>query len=537
MKGDRKIPFGRRPLIGAAAPDLFGVGISAPGTPGSGSRGRRSVPRGSFGADVFKLVTGTVFAQGITLALSPYLTRLYPPQAFGVWAIFSSITTIIGVVACLRYDVTITLPETEEEGASLLGVSLLAVAVVSLVSLVVVLLGRSAIVSALRAPEISPWLWMVPLAVFVNGIALAWSAWAARGRRFGLLAGTRVSASAASSTVQLGLGYSGWATAGSLIFSSVAGTGVQTVALGTQIGRSDGAVLRRGFRWSALCRGIHRYREFPTYGAISVLLNTISWQLPAILLQRFFSAEVVGFYALGNRVLRVPMELVGGAISQAFYPRVAAARAAGQLTQVVEGTYRRLVTIGFAPMVVLGIVAKDLFGIAFGARWAEAGVYTQILSLWTLFWFISSPLSSLVLVLEMQRFALTLNVVILATRFLALTAGGLLGDARLALVLFAASGVVVYGYYSFAILAAAGVRWGSAARILGSGVAAVSPIAVVLVATKAAGAPPWAVVLTGAVSLIAYLWIVVRRDSALLEILASLRRARTKPEAPGESRR
>ena len=139
----------------------------------------RGVRRGNFGSDVLKLVTGTVLAQGISLLLSPLLTRIYAPQAFGVWAIFSSITTIIGVIACLRYEVTIMLPESDEEGASLLGASLLIVTVISIATLAAVLVGRSAIVSVLKAPEITPWLWLVPVAVFVNGVYLALSSWSA----------------------------------------------------------------------------------------------------------------------------------------------------------------------------------------------------------------------------------------------------------------------------------------------------------------------------------------------------------------------
>lgn len=484
---------------------------------------RRKKRSGSFGSDVLKLVTGTVFAQGISLLLSPLLTRLYGPAAFGVWAIFSSITSIVGVVACLRYEVTIVLPEKEEEGASLLGVSLLALTAISSACVAAVLVGRSAIVSILKAPEIAPWLLLVPLAVFVNGAVLALSSWASRCRRFTLLAGARVGASATSSAVQLGLGYAGAATAGSLITSSIAGTTVSGAVLGARIAREDGVVLRKGLRWTPLLRGMRRYRKFPMYGAISVLLNTISWQLPAIMLQRFFSAEIVGFYALGNRLLRLPMDLIGGAISQAFFPRAAAARAEGQLEKVVEAAYRRLVTVSLAPILVLGIVASDLFRIAFGARWAEAGVYTQILAPWTFFWFISSPLSSLFSVLEMQEFGLKLNVVILSTRFVSLAVGGMVGNARLALVLFAASGAVVYSYYSFAILAAAGVRWSKALRILGSGVAAVSPIGVLLLAGKAVGASQWVEVLMAAVSLGAFGVIVVRRDPALLAILKGAR--------------
>jgi lipopolysaccharide exporter len=503
-----------------------------PGTPGSqaghpleaeASAPRRPKRHGSFGSDVLKLVTGTVFAQGISIVLSPFLTRLYGPSAFGVWAIFSSITSIVGVVACLRYEVTIVLPERDEDGASLLGASLLTLTVTSLACLGAVLAGRSLIVSILKAPEIAPWLYLVPVAVFVNGVVLALSSWLGRRRRFGLLSSARVGASATSSAVQLGLGYAGAATSGSLIASSIAGTSVSGVVLGTSIVRVDGKTLRLGFRWKRLREGMHRYREFPKYGALSVLLNTISWQLPAIMLQRFFSAEVVGLYALGNRLLRLPMDLLGGAISQAFFPRAAVARTEGTLASVVEAAYRRLVTVSLAPTLVLGLVASDIFQIVFGARWIEAGVYTQILSLWTFFWFISSPLSSLFSVLEMQGFGLKLNVVILTTRFLSLAAGGLMGSPRFALGLFAATGAIVYSYYSFAILAAAGVRWSRALRILGSSVVAATPIVAVLLAGKLAGASPWVETVAAALLLGAFGVVVVRRDPALLAILKGIK--------------
>jgi O-antigen/teichoic acid export membrane protein len=55
----------------------------------------------SFTTDVLKLVTGTTFAQAVTILASPLLTRLYGPEAFGFLALFTSITSIIGVIACM----------------------------------------------------------------------------------------------------------------------------------------------------------------------------------------------------------------------------------------------------------------------------------------------------------------------------------------------------------------------------------------------------------------------------------------------------
>jgi O-antigen/teichoic acid export membrane protein len=56
--------------------------------------------------------------------------------------------------------------------------------------------------------------------------------------------------------------------------------------------------------------GIKRYRKFPLLDSWSSLLNAISWQLPTFILSAFFSAKVVGYYALGMNVLQLPMLLV-----------------------------------------------------------------------------------------------------------------------------------------------------------------------------------------------------------------------------------
>ncbi len=78
----------------------------------------------SFTTDVLKLVTGTTFAQFIVILASPLLTRLYGPEAFGFLALFTSITSIIGVIACMHYEMRIILPKTDEKAANLLGLSL-----------------------------------------------------------------------------------------------------------------------------------------------------------------------------------------------------------------------------------------------------------------------------------------------------------------------------------------------------------------------------------------------------------------------------
>jgi O-antigen/teichoic acid export membrane protein len=109
----------------------------------------------SFATDVLKLVTGTTLAQVITVLASPVITRLYGPEAFGFLAVFTSITSIIGVVACMRYELAIMLPKTDEEAANLLGLSLPRVAGVSGLTVPALYFGGDALLSLLRHPGLT----------------------------------------------------------------------------------------------------------------------------------------------------------------------------------------------------------------------------------------------------------------------------------------------------------------------------------------------------------------------------------------------
>lgn len=152
----------------------------------------------TFATDVLKLVTGTTFAQIIAVLASPLLTRLYGPEAFGFLALFTSITSIIGVVACMRYELAIMLPKTDEEAANLLGLSVLCVVVVSGLTVPALYFGGDAILSLLRAPRPGSYLVLVSPFVFISGAFLALNYWNSRTKHFGRLSVARVTSSLAA---------------------------------------------------------------------------------------------------------------------------------------------------------------------------------------------------------------------------------------------------------------------------------------------------------------------------------------------------
>ena len=413
----------------------------------------------TFKGDVLRLVSGTGLAQVITLLAAPILTRIYTPEAFGTAALFASITSIFGVLACLRYELSIVLPDNDRQAANLLAISMVFPVLIALVTLPLIWFGGSQLIEWVRMPELAPYLWLVPIMVLLGGIFSALNYWNTRTKHFTRLSIARISSAALATSTSLGAGLAGHPTGGALISASIAGQAVATTVLGGQIWRDNGRYILASVTWREMWTGIKRHKKFPLFSIWGALINTASWQLPILLLGAFFSPAIVGFYSLGLRILQIPMGLIGGAIAQVFLQRAAVARKDGTIDALVVDLLEKMLVACLVPMLVLAIIGKDVYIVFFGEAWAEAGVYTQILSLWAVLWFISSPLSAVVLVFEKMEKELALSLLSFILKIAAISIGGLFQEPRLALALFTLAGLVTYGYLLKIIFSLCGIKF------------------------------------------------------------------------------
>jgi len=403
--------------------------------------------KSSFARDIFKLAGGTVLAQVLGFLVAPILTRLYSPEMFGTAAIFSAIVTLIGLFACLRYEFAIMLPKSDEEAVNLLAVSLGAVVVVTTLTLLLIWPARNFIVQVLNAPDLLPYLWWLPPVILASGAFQAFNYWNSRTKHFGRLSIARILASVTSLGTQVGVAIGGMNNAGGLIGGTAIGSIVSAASLAVQVWREDRQLFWNHIRLSSMRAGLIRYRKFPLIDSWGSLINSLSWQLPTLMLSASFSQTIVGNYALTYRMIQFPMALIGNAIAQVFFQRASELyNQQGNMADVVQTVFEWLVALGLFPSFLLTVAGKEIFTVVFGQQWGEAGIYMQILSLWMFFWFIASPLSTVFTIVERQELALVVHSVILITRVATLVIGGIvLKDVYIALGLFAGSGVIVYG--------------------------------------------------------------------------------------------
>ena len=97
----------------------------------------------------------------------------------------------------------------------------------------------------MQAPKLRPFLWLVPVALLISGIAQSLRFWNMRKRRFAMLSTSTITSTLTSNSYILGFGFAGHATGGNLIIGNliIALTKVIILSYG-QLGKGVRVLLR-----------------------------------------------------------------------------------------------------------------------------------------------------------------------------------------------------------------------------------------------------------------------------------------------------
>lgn len=409
----------------------------------------RELVGGSFLRSVGVLAGGTFVAQLLAVCALPFLTRLYSPEDFRLLAVYLSVMTMISVAGCLRFDIAIPIPEREEDGAQLLALALGASATVAALVGTSVFIWPEQIAHALGQPGLRPYLWLLPLGIWMSTSFSAFQYWTTRRKRFSTLARIRVTQVSTGIGAQVGLGAAGIAPFG-LLFGHMLYGGAGALALARQAWQRDPNALR-AIRWPEMKRVLKDYQRFPKLSTLEAIANYASIQLPIILIAALAAGPEAGLLLLATRVMDAPLQLVGSAVGQIYLSRAPEEMRRGQLRRFTQSILCGLAAVGVVPILIAALSAPPLFALAFGDEWRRAGVLVQWMTPWLIFQFLASPVSMLLHVTGHQ------------VRALALQLGGLLlrpGAVLLAWLAFGrfeaeayiVSGAIFYGVYILVIL-------------------------------------------------------------------------------------
>lgn len=398
----------------------------------------------SFVTNVLKIISGSVIAQALSVLLIPIITRIYSPNDFGIFQLILSISGILAIVSTFSYQLSIMLPKEDEDSINIVVLCIILVTLTSLLTGIVVLLLPENIDDILNSPGASKYLIYLPIIVFLNGLFFVQNYWLSRKIRFGVIAGARVSNTLLGKVFQIGLAK--WIVSPvSLLLGVIAGYIFADFFMLKGV-KNDIGILRKVSILRIKELAI-QYKNFPLFSSWSMIANTISPQVPTFLLALFYGTTVVGHYSLAYQVVNMPMTIVGNAIGQVFFQKVSDVKNGNvdeDMKTVVEEVYKKLISIGIFPMILLMVIGEQVFTFAFGESWSVSGTYMKILLPWIFLVFLSLPISTLYNIYDKQSVWLTFSIILLISRVVALYIGGTYGGPEFALIFFSLTGVIFW---------------------------------------------------------------------------------------------
>jgi O-antigen/teichoic acid export membrane protein len=360
----------------------------------------RLLPESAFLRKLSILAGGSIFGQALVILSSPILTRLFTPAEFGLFAVFSGLAAIGGVIAALRYEFAIPLIADDAEAVAMVVVTAVVSVLLALLMTLLVWSASGWLAMEVGAPGLVPWLWLLPLAMLTWGLGSSLTFWSVRQRTYRVNAFNRTFQLGSQAGGQLGLGFLGAGTGG-LIVGYLLG---YVVRFGHFLYRLPAAERSLLCRVSAamVWRQASTHWRYPAYGFPTSLLQSSCQHAPAILIAALYGPALAGFYALSQRIMGLPSKMLSEAASKVFIGEIRDV-ATLDLHRYFLRTTTLFTGLGLIGAVPLVLFAPPLFALAFGEAWRDAGVMVQLLIPLYLVRFVVQPVSMILYYFKRQE--------------------------------------------------------------------------------------------------------------------------------------
>lgn len=424
-----------------------------------------------FYRNILGLFSGIFLARLIPAVFALLLARLYAPEQFGAFVLYLSIASLLSVFINGGYEGALILGQVAGEKKTIFSLALRNNVLMSLAISAGIIIylctfhegGKSDAVMLVLVPFYASGFGILQL---VRNLLIS-------NKSFKKLSALEVVRAMSTGILQAGF------------FFFMPDTGLftgtilaQIVTLGWIVHHQPGLIKMKATLFSAEEINVaRRYKNFPLYSVPSEFFNYLSNQLPVFMVKPFFGAAMLGYYSFSHRYISIPVQLTSISIGSVYIQKARSLLPdnPGELASLTWSLLKKQVWIAIVPFTLLALWGNDIFGFLFGREWEFSGSLAQLLSPWLFMVFISSPLSTILIVKEKQKVSMIFNMFLLAARALVLTAGGfILRDVRATIGLFSLTGLLFFTFLALYSLHLAGINLFKAGLLLFKALVAVS---------------------------------------------------------------
>jgi O-antigen/teichoic acid export membrane protein len=356
------------------------------------------------------LAVGSALAQVILFLSTPFITRLYGPDEYGIFGLFSMTVAVLTPFCgmCLSSALALAVDERERVSLAQTGIAL---SVLSSGALTIVLGLLALLTDGFFEMATESWLIWWGLAATATVLSIVGQfayQWDLLQQNFERAAIRTLAATIVSTSARIALGFV-WPTG-------------RMLAVGQALGLAVAAGTLRRFNplrvgWCVDWSLMKRYSDFPLHQSWQQIVNVLSRMMPIPLFTTAFGAASAGQYAIAMLTLGVAGQVIGKAVGDAALPEFARSHRLGEaLLPVLRRSTRQLVALGVLPFLLVVVVGPQLFGLVFGSEWREAGEFARWMAPWLFVAFLNAPSLTLIKMLRLQAWASRLNFMTLIVR-------------------------------------------------------------------------------------------------------------------------
>jgi O-antigen/teichoic acid export membrane protein len=338
------------------------------------------------------LTSGTGISQIFPIISAPIVARLYDPEHFGIYAVFYSLASLFTGLAFLDYNNIIVVAPNNQKAYEGMILSGIVNALINFVLLMSVSIIPKALLITFFGKEVYPYLWIVPITVFINCVSQLYYTWFLRKGKYRLLSRNKIILSICAVILQISIGYLRIGALGFIIANL--GSIIFSLALFVYSFNKDKDFIPQKVTFYSLKELAIEYRKFSLVSVWGNTLNIFTMQIPQFLLNKVFGAQILGQYSLAQRMISLPLGFISAAVQDVFKQGASNENNDfGHCKSTYMSTLKIVSVIGAIVLLLCLTFVPSLFVFVFGSKWESAGVYVKVLSFLFVVRFIVAPLS------------------------------------------------------------------------------------------------------------------------------------------------